>query len=215
VSRLSNFIPRPRVTAWLAFGAVGLATGAVWASGFATPTTAQGVAGESPAMTKSDAIDATSDLNGTAAAVTPVLFDWDGRWGKISAPTVMVKVDLSNAKFADPKRYNVAILLSNITALTGWATLQLEIEHVELAAGAPCVAADFDGMKDPKLLNVDNQDAGVYWNTLAGEKVHCFGIAPTPAFVDETTTLLRAAQDTPPGVFPTFITTVDRAADDV
>ena len=211
MSRLSNFIPRPRIAAWLAFGATGLATGAVWASGFATVSAGNGTTGGSPALTKTDAVDNASALNGTAAAVDPIVFDWDGRWGKITTAKVMFKVDLSDAKFADPKRYNVAILLSNITALTGWATLQLELEHVEKAANGTCAAADFDGTKDPKLLNIDDQDAGVYWNTLAGEKVHCFGIAVTPASADYTTTFLRSAQDTAPTVFPSFITTVDRA----
>ena len=212
MSRPLNFIPRGRLAAWLAFGAAGLATGAVWATGFASVSAGNGTTGESPALVKTDAVDASSALNGTAAAVSPIVFDWDGRWGKVTAPKVMFKVDLSDAKFADPKRYNVAILLSNITALTGWATLQLELEHVEKAANGSCVAGDFDGTKDPKLLNIDDQDAGVYWNTLEGEKVHCFGIGVTPASADYTTTFLRAAQDTPPGVFPAFIATVDRAA---
>ncbi|RKQ92312.1 hypothetical protein C8N24_2157 [Solirubrobacter pauli] len=211
MSRLSNFIPRPRLAAWLAFGATGLATGAVWATGFATVSAGNGTTGGSPALTKTDAVDDATALSTTASPVSPIVFDWDGRWGKVTAPKVMFKVDLSDPKFADPKRYNVAILLTNVTALTGWATLQLELEHVEKAAGGTCAAADFDGTKDPKLLNVDNQDAGVYWNTLEGEKVHCFGIGVTPSPVDYSTTFLRSAQDTPPSVFPSFVATVDRA----
>lgn len=212
MSRLSNFIPRPRVAAWLAFGAVGLATGAVWASGFAQVTTSSAPAAESPAMTKSDAADPITALDDTATAVTPLEFGWDGRWGKVAAPTVMFQVDLSGSQFAAPKSYNVALLLTNKTALLGWATLQLEVEHVVMAPGETCVAGDFDGSKDPKLLNVDNQDAGAYWNGLAGEHVHCFGIAPTTTNPDIASTLLRSATDAAPTVSPSFIATVDRAA---
>lgn len=214
MSRLSNFIPRPRLAAWLAVGATGLATGAVWATGFATVSAGNGTTGGSPALTKTDADPDSILLSTTASAVNPIVFDWDGRWGKITTKKVMFQVDLSDAaKFGNPKKYNVAILLTNITALTGWATVQLELEHVE-AAGAACDATDaaaFDGTKDAKLLNIDNQDAGVYWNGLDGEKVHCFGISTTPSAPDQTTTFLRSATDTPPSVFPSFITTVDRA----
>ena len=82
---------------------------------------------------------------------------------------------------------------------------------VQKAANGTCDASDFDGTQNAKVLNVDDQDAGVYWNNLVGDRVYCLGIATSPGD-DVNGTFLRAAQDTPPSSFPSFITTVDRAA---
>ncbi len=86
---------RGRLAVWLAFGVVGLATGAVWASGFASSSGANGTTVISEALTKTAPTTATSALSGTTTAVTPLAFDWQGRWGSISGKTVMFKVDLS------------------------------------------------------------------------------------------------------------------------
>lgn len=208
----SNSAPRSRrrLGAWLAFGAVGLATGAVWASGFASVSGANGTAGGSPALTKTAPSTATSALTGTTVAVTPLAFAWLGRWGSIAADTVMFKVDLSGASYAG-KSYNVALLLTNTSVLTGWASMQLKVERVDELAGGSCTAADLDGTNHQQVLNFDDADAGVYWNGLAGDAVYCVGLASSPG--DEVGgTFLRAAQDTPPSAFPTFVTTVDRAS---
>jgi hypothetical protein len=202
-------MPRPRVAAWLAFGATGLATGAVWATGFASVSAGNGTTGESPAMAKTAPTINTSALSSAVTAVDPISFDWDGRWGKITAPKVMFKVDLSGTGFAG-KTYNVALLLTNTSVLTGWSSLQLEFEQVAKAAAGTCAAGDFDGTQNAKVLNVDDEDAGVYWNALAGDAVYCVGIF-TSTGDDVAGTFLRAAQDTAPSSFPSFITTVDRA----
>jgi hypothetical protein len=200
---------RRRLTAWLAFGAVGLATGAVWASGFAQGTGANGATAGSPALTKTAPTTATSALASTTTAVTPLAFDWQGRWGSIAAQTVMFKVDLSGAAFTG-KTYNLALLLANTSAMTGWASMQLKLERVDVAAAGSCVASAFDGTNNPKVLNFDDEDAGVYWNGVAGNAVYCLGLDLAPGD-DSAGTFLRAAQDTPPTNWPTFITTVDRA----
>jgi hypothetical protein len=198
------------MAAWLAFGAVGLATGAVWATGFDSVSGANGTTGGSPALAKTAPGTATSALTGTVSDDTALSFDWAGRWGKISADTNMFKVNLSGAQFAG-KTYNIALLLANTSALTGWASMQLKIERVDVTAGGSCTATDLDGTQHPKLLNVDDQDAGVYWNGVAGDAVYCLGVATSPG--DEFTgTFLRSAADAPPSAFPTFITTVDRAS---
>ena len=199
-----------RLAAWLAFGAVGLATGAVWATGFDSVSGTNGTPGASPALAKTAPDPATSALSGKVTDDTALTFDWAGRWGKISADTNMFKVNLSGSQFAG-KTYNIALLLANTSQLTGWASMQFKIENVAVAAGGACTASDLDGTNDPKLLNVDDQDAGVYWNGVAGDAVYCLGIATSPG--DEFTgTFLRSAQDTPPTAFPTFVTTVDRAS---
>src|SRR3954454_19423837 len=51
--------PRRRLAAWLAFGAAGLATGAVWATGFASISGANGTTGGSPALAKTPPAGAT------------------------------------------------------------------------------------------------------------------------------------------------------------
>ena len=140
--------------------------------------------------------------------VDPIEFDWAGRWGNINANTVMFSVDLT--AFANTKKYNVATLLSNTSTLTGWATLQIKFEQVGIASGS-CDPVDFTGSANAKILNVDDQDAGVYWNNLDGGKIYCVGVSATTA-PDIAGTFLRSATDTPPNVFPSFITTVDRTA---
>jgi hypothetical protein len=211
VSKLLSFASSsPKLTAWLAFGAAGLATGAVWASGFATSTADNrtgGTAG-SPALVKTAPTVATNDLEHKSSAVDPLEFDWDGRWGSIDADTLMFQVDLST--FSASKHYNIATLLANTSQLTGWATLQLKLELVA-AAGATCDVTDLAGTTDPEILNSDDQDAGVYWSNLAGGAVYCIG-AKTAHGDDAAGTFLRSSADTPPTDFPTFITTVDRTS---
>jgi len=201
--------PRRRLAAWLAFGAVGLATGAVWATGFTSFTGTQGTAVESPAMTKGTPADQANDLNGKATKVNDITFDFDGRWGKIAANTSLVKVDLST--LAAGKHFNIALLLANTSDLTDWASMQLKIENVYEATGtASCDASHFTGSAHAKVLNFDNEDAGVYWNALPGDAVYCIGVSAATGD-DVAGTFLRAATDTAPTHFPSFITTVDRA----
>jgi hypothetical protein len=209
VSHTTSNRSRRRLTAWLAFGAVGLATGAVWASGFASISAGNGNTDPSPAVTKTPPTIATNTLSGTVTDETPLAFDWNGRWGSIGADTLMFTVDLSDEEAT--KTYNIALLLANTSVLTGWASMQLEIERVDKAAGGTCVANDFNGATNPKVLNFDDEDAGVYWNALAGDAVYCLGVAQSTGD-DVAGTFLRSAQDTPPSAFPTFITTVDRAS---
>jgi hypothetical protein len=200
---------RRRLAAWLAFGAVGLATGAVWATGFTSFTATQGTAVESPAMTKGTPADQADALNGKATKVGDISFDFDGRWGKIAANTVTVKVDLST--LAAAKHFNIALLLTNTSDLTDWASMQLKFENVYEATGtASCDPSHFTGSEHAKILNFDNEDAGVYWNGLPGDAVYCIGVSSATGD-DVAGTFLRSATDTFPTHFPSFITTVDRA----
>jgi hypothetical protein len=198
-----------RLAAWLAFGAVGLATGAVWASGFSSSSAAEGVVAGSPAIAKSDPDVAASPLNGTVTPAADLPIDWDGRWGSIAADSPIAVVDLSNAKFAG-KTYNVALLLANTSDLTGWSTVQLKVEQKSVANAAACTPAAFSGTDNDEILNFDDQDAGVYWNGLPGGSTYCIGVNAA-AGDDAAGTFLRGADDAdPPDGYPTFITTVDR-----
>ena len=213
MSTFESPAPRPRsrrrLAAWLAFGAVGLATGAVWATGFTSFTGTQGTVVESPAMTKGTPAVQANPLNGLAAPVADISFDFDGRWGKIAANTAVVKVNLSSQ--AAGKHFNIALLLANTSDLTDWASMQLKVENVYEATGtASCDVSHFTGSAHAKVLNFDNEDAGVYWNGLPGDAVYCIGVSAATGD-DVAGTFLRAATDTAPTHFPSFITTVDRA----
>jgi hypothetical protein len=201
---------RRRLAAWLAFGVVGLALGAVWATGFIGFTAGNGATGESPAMAKGVPADNTSALNSVATKVNDVTFDWAGRWGSIPADKILVKVDLSGSQFAG-KTYNVAVLLTNTSDLTDYASLQLNFENSYKAASGTCAAADYDTTVHNKVMNIDDEDAGVYWNALPGDAVYCIGIAAAPGD-DIAKTFIRSAQDAFPNAFPAFVTTVDRAS---
>jgi hypothetical protein len=201
---------RRRLAAWLAFGVIGLALGAVWATGFIGFTGANGATAESPAMAKGTPADNTSALSGVATKVNDLTFDWAGRWGSVPADKILVKVDLSGAQF-NGKTYNVAVLLTNTSDLTEYASLQLNFENAYKAAGGACAAADYDGTQHSKVMNIDDEDAGVYWNALPGDAVYCVGIAQAPGD-DIAGTFIRSAQDAFPTHWPAFVTTVDRAS---
>src|SRR4051794_30617738 len=198
---------RRRLAAWLAFGAIGLATGAVWASGFTSFTGLPDASpAGSPAMTKGIPADDVDPLTGKAAKEGDLTFDWTGRWGSLTSDTWTVKVDLRT--FATAKHYNVAVLLANTSDLTDWASMQLKFERVT-ATGTTCDPTDFSNVSDPKVLNFNNQDAGVYWNGLQGGSVYCIGVKAASGD-DPLGTFLRSADDSAPTHFPSFITTVDR-----
>ena len=204
---------RRRLAAWAAFGVAGLATGAVWASGFAQSTGVNDSTVISPAMAKGAPSVVTSPLAGTITAGADLPFDWEGRWGSLSADHLLATVDLTGGGFTG-KTYNIAFLLANTTDLTEFASLQLEVEIIDAAnAGTPgdCSTASFDGTHDQLILDSDDEDSGVYWNLKAGNKKYCIGISDTPGD-DVNGTFIRSAQDAYPTKWPKFITTVERAS---
>ena len=201
---------RRRLAAWAAFGAVGLATGAVWASGFQTSSVEQGTVGESPALTKPASAVALNPLAGTVTAAPDLEFNWAGRWGSTAADTTMYTIDLD--AFPNTKKYNLALLLANTSVLTGWATLQLEVDLVKLPAASVC-ADDADyahAATDAQLLNSDAQDTGVYWPAVDGGSTYCIGVPQTTGDQMDGS-FLRASTDTPPADdLLKFLATVDR-----
>jgi hypothetical protein len=201
---------RRRLAAWLAFGAVGLATGAVWASGFGQATAANGATLVSPALAKTTPVVATNDLAGKVTKVSDLTYDWQGRWATIAADTTMFKVDLSS--FPGTNTYNLALLVANTTVLTGWASTQLEVERIDVASGGDCSAASYaHSGPEAQLLHFNDRDSGVYWSGVPGHAVYCIGVSDTSGDVFDGT-FLRGAQDAPPTGFPVFIATVDRAS---
>jgi hypothetical protein len=57
----------------------------------------------------------------------------------------------------------------------------------------------------------EDQDAGVYWNGLAGGSVYCIGLNASDG-QDSAGTFLRRAAESGPTTYPTFVATVDRAS---
>src|SRR3954453_13897341 len=126
----SNITPakrrnRRRLTAWLAFAAIRLATGAVLATGFASIGGATGTNGSSPILTPSAPGAHAPDLQGAVAADSPLTVDWTGRWGS-NADTNFFTVELSGKP--GTQTFNVAFLLTNDVSTAGWSTLQLKLE---------------------------------------------------------------------------------------
>jgi hypothetical protein len=203
--------PRRRLAAWLAFGAAGLACGAVWATGFASVGGANGTNVASPIVAPAAPAAHAPALNGVITAGSPLTVDWSGRWGSISADTNFFTVDLSSEPSG--QTYNVAFLLTNTTDISGhgWSSLQLKVEEVDAGAG-PCNASAFDGSQNPKVMAFDSQDAGVYWNALPGAKVYCLGVNAADGQNPSGTFLRRDSDTTAPTVYPRFLATVDRAS---
>jgi hypothetical protein len=201
---------RRRLAAWIAFGVAGLATGAVWATGFAEVGGATGTNVVSPIIAPSTPADHPASLAGVVTAGSALSYNWSGRWGAV-ADSNLFTVDLTGESASNT--YNIAFLLTNGTALSshGWTSLQLKVERVT-AAGASCVASDFDGAQDPKVMAFDSEDAGVYWNALAGGEIYCLGVNVADGH-DIAGTFLRRDSDTvAPTAYPRFVTTVDRAS---
>jgi hypothetical protein len=199
---------RRRLAAWLAFAAVGIIMGAVWATGFASIGGSTGSTTASPSVTAGSSSAHTSALAGKVAAVSPLSVNWTGRWGSIPSDEKFFKIDLTGLTGT----FNMAMLLSNNISTGGWETIQLNVENVQLPSGtADCSTATFDGTQQNKVMVFDSLDAGVYWNALAGDKVYCIGVH-TSNGQDTAGTFLRSATDSPPTVYPSFIATVDRAS---
>ena len=199
---------RRRLAAWLGFAVAGIATGAVWATGFASIGGATGTNAVSPIVAPSAPADHTPALQGAVTAGSPFTVNWSGRWGS-NADTNFFTVDLSGRP--NTQTFNIAFLLTNNISGAGWTSLQLKVENADLLTG-PCVASAFDGTKRPEIMAFDSLDAGVYWNGLAGGRVYCIGIDASNG-QDPAGTFIRRDSDTVgPTTYPTFITTVDRAS---
>ena len=170
-----SFYSAPRVgrrlAAWLAFGAVGLATGAVWATGFASSTAGNGTTDPSPAVTKTAPDGRHVGARAAPWPTRPALtFDWDRPLGldRRRHGDVHGRPERRGSTTARPTTSRM--LLANTSVLTGWASLQLEIERVDEAAGGTVRRRPTSTARPtPKVLNFDDEDAGVYWNGLAGD----------------------------------------------
>jgi hypothetical protein len=192
----------------MAFGAIGLATGTVWATGFASISGATGTDGASPILAPSAPGAQTAALSGKVAAGSALTINWAGRWGSTAA-TNFFTIDLSAESVS--QTYNLAFLLSNDISAGGWTSLQLKLENVDIASGA-CSAAAFDGTVRAKTMVFDSRDAGVYWNALPGGKKYCIGIAASDGQDAAGTFLRRASDSSGPSTYPSFVATVDRAS---
>jgi hypothetical protein len=211
----SNSPPRSRrrLAAWLAFGAVGLATGAVWATGFASAGGSSSGRVTSPALARTAPVDQVDRLAGTVVVDTPLLdYTYEGSWGAI-VDTNLFTVDLTG----HAGTYNLALLLADTTPLTGWSSLQIEFQMVPASGGGgtTCVASDYavgTAAADKNVMRFDAADAAVYWNAVPGNAVYCLGVDASDGRSLTRTWLHGANEAVSPSVFPAFVATVDRAS---
>lgn len=220
---------RRRLALWLAFGAIGISMGAMWATGFATFSGggASGAAAASPIVVPGSPTEYTNPLATDVTANTnPWALTWTGDWGATPA-TELFDVDLTGQPSS--QTYNIAMLLTNGDALTtdsgngdGWQTLQLNVDLTELSTGT-CATNDYtSGVK--RLFVFDSDDSAVYWNAsdsdkasmndLKGGAEYCVGVAAaTGPYTDANDTFLRAESSaTPPNTYPNFVLTVNRVS---
>ena len=167
----------------------------------------------SPALAKGAPSVVTSPLASVVTEGADLPFDWEGRWGSLSADHLMATVDLSAGAFTG-KTYNIALLLANTSVLTQFASLQLELEIIDAAdAGTPgdCATADFDGTNDQLILDSDDEDSGVYWNAHRRRRqvLHRRRLVHRRR---RRRHLHPRRAGRRPTTWPTFITTVERAS---
>ena len=208
---------RRRLAIWLGFAALGVSMGAVWATGFAS---IGGTTGTNPGATAlpatGPASQPVSPLAGLATAnATPWTVDWAGLQGSTTNQW-FYQVDLSDTtKTPATNNYNIAMLLTNGSAVAGsdWSTLQMKVTLYDKGTSGTCANADFDGSHSytSKLMTFDSQDAGAYWNSLPGGEVYCVGIL-TSNGQDTTGTFLRRSDSATTPVYPSFVATVDRTS---
>jgi hypothetical protein len=202
---------RKRLAIWLSFAVLGVSMGAVWATGFASVTGNAGSDSGSSIVATSGPSQPTSSLNSTASANGA---GWTVGWAGLQGSTTkqwFFKVDLTGKSGT----YNVAALMSNGAAVSAsnWSTLQLNMENDDTGTDntVDCATATFNGSNQSKVVTFDTQDAGAYWNGLAGGHVYCIGVAASPG-MDSSGTFLRRADTSTIPVNPSFVATVNRAS---
>lgn len=218
---------RRRLALWLAFGAIGLSMGAVWATGFATFNSGtNGAAASSPVVVPGSPTEYTNPLASDVTAGSSWAPTWAGDWGSTAAAEFF-EVDLSGQPAGNT--YDVAMLLTNGAALstaatagTGWQTLQLNVVLTQLTSGT-CASNDYSSGVS-RLFVFDSEDSAVYWNAadsdassmnnLDGGAKYCVGIAAaTGPYSDGSGTFLRAeSSTTQPTAYPNFVLTVNRVS---
>src|ERR1700760_676664 len=121
---------RRRLAAWSAFGAAGLAAGAVWATGFATVggASSSGTNATAPPPTRPAPAAQANRLAGTAVAGTDPVYTFQGFQGAVAA-TSMYTIDLHSQLASET--FNVEVLLGTTATLTGWSTIQLQLDMVD------------------------------------------------------------------------------------
>src|SRR6201990_367510 len=184
---------RRRLAAWSAFGAVGLAAGAVWATGFATVGGASSSRRNvtSPALTRTAQAAQANRLAGTAIAGTDPVYTFQGFQGAVAA-TSMYTIDLHSQPASET--FNVEVLLGTTATLTGWSTIQLELDMVPAGADDTCDASDFPGSTPTagRTMRFDSQDARVGWNGVIGGAYYCVGLEASDGR-DTSGTFLQSA----------------------
>ena len=202
---------RGRLRTWLAFGLVGVVTGAVWAVGIATSTATVDTAGATAAAqvfgTAPSAAGA-SQYAGLVTENTALTIGFAGTWGNVAVDTPMFDVNLT----AESGTYFVAVYLNNNA--TGWSVLQLKFLQVNKTCAAT-LAADWVAPAATSVMVVETEDAWAVFPTLssgAGAN-YCIGIqAITPKANDTAGTYIRRPTPSSSPTAPTFVAMLNRSS---
>ncbi|MGI8631664.1 MAG: hypothetical protein ACR2NA_03850 [Solirubrobacterales bacterium] len=185
---------------------MGVALGAIWATGFASVTGsgANEASSEDLSFASPPASSASSSGSSAAASAEDAFeVEWKGRDGKIAADQKFFHIDLDGETAAD--EFFVEVAQSNDTSDTGWTVLQLKVELVATTA-ANCSAVDLSGTGTTRVLNMDTQGAFVSFSSLAGGTNYCVGIESIGLANNTNGTFLKREDKASgtPSVYPAF-----------
>jgi hypothetical protein len=184
---------------WFAFLAIGLLMGAVWATGFAVSTSANGADNNAVDVPGTDNVaDASaSPYAGLVTSPENLTVAWDGLWGVIGQDVAMYEVDLSGEAALD--NFYIEVYADPIA--DDWSVQQYAFHRFDNPA--TCGAAtDLTALvpDESHTMAVTDEDAFVSFDSLPGGAVYCIGIEAIAQADDETGTFLRRPNE---AAFPT------------
>jgi hypothetical protein len=215
---------RRRLVALAALGVLGLALGTIWATGFAdTGGTTGSDTGADPIFMNNGQNQDNSGLNGLITSNGDLTFNFQGRNGSLSS-FVMYDVNLTSQPVGN--LHYVSLYLTNTP--NGFSDLQIQM-RISGDGGNGCQTSDLTGTATGNYRNfifVTN-DAQVTFQGLSNNAIpsvaglpggarYCVGVVNyTGSGGDITGTFIRrnsASTTFPPGVYPTFVASVNRSS---
>jgi len=184
---------------WFAFLAIGLAMGAVWATGFSVSQSANGADNEAIDVPGTNNVADASPSPYAALITNPedLTVDWNGLWGFVAQDIAMYQVDLSGQAALD--NFYVEIYVDSTD--DDWSVQQYAFHRfdnpLDCAAGTDLTSLVPD---ESLTMAITDEDAFVSFDSLPGGATYCFGIEAIAQADDETGTFLRRPDA---GVFPT------------
>lgn len=206
---------------------LGLALGAVYATGFASTGGTDGAELEAApnSNTPAENQDASELANKITEVEEDLTYNWGGRWGTIE-DAVMYEIDLSS--FGAGEKFFSEVLLVNTPA--GFSDLQLQLRIAKIDKEAECGTAALESglagggnvTSNKRVMIFDTDDAQVTFSGmegseeagLLGQARYCVGIVNySGSGKDESGTFVRKSKpgnDVTGIVHPEFVGTLNR-----